>query len=121
MARSVGTTSLLLTLAAAFTDSTTFVGADKLFSAHVTGNFIILAYDIIHGADANEWSKLLAFPVFVGAVMVAGWIANRRTGVVVGDMGALGASGIAGAASLGAGGPGGGLGSGPGRALGAAC
>jgi uncharacterized membrane protein YoaK (UPF0700 family) len=74
----------LLTAVASFTDSTTFVGADKLFSAHVTGNFIVLAYDIIHGADANEWSKLLAFPVFFATVMVAGRIAERRTGAVVG-------------------------------------
>jgi uncharacterized membrane protein YoaK (UPF0700 family) len=72
--------SLLLTLAAAFTDSATFVGADKLFSAHVTGNFIVLAYDIIHGADANEWSKLLAFPVFFVAVMIAGRQSDTRPG-----------------------------------------
>ena len=77
-------TSLLLAAVASFTDSATFIGADKLFSAHVTGNFIVLAYDIIHGADANEWSKLLAFPVFFVAAMVAGRIANRRTGVFVG-------------------------------------
>ena len=81
----IKTTSLLLTAVAAFTDSATFVGADKLFSAHVTGNFIVLAYDIIHGADANEWSKLLAFPVFFGAVMVAGRIANRSSGAVLGE------------------------------------
>ena len=78
-------TSLLLTLVAAFTDATTFVGAGKLFSAHVTGNFIVLAYDIIYGADPNEWSKLLAFPVFFGGVMVAGRIANRNSGAVVGE------------------------------------
>ena len=81
----IKTTSLLLTAVASFTDSATFVGADKLFSAHVTGNFIVLAYDIIHGADANEWSKLLAFPVFFAAVMVAGRIANRKTGAVLGE------------------------------------
>jgi uncharacterized membrane protein YoaK (UPF0700 family) len=81
----IKTTSLLLTAVAAFTDSATFVGADKLFSAHVTGNFIVLAYDIIHGADVNEWSKLLAFPVFFGAVMVAGRIANRSSGAVLGE------------------------------------
>lgn len=67
--------SLWLAFVAAFTDSTTFVGAGKLFSAHVTGNFIVLAYDLIHGADANEWSKLLAFPVFFLAVMAAGRVA----------------------------------------------
>jgi uncharacterized membrane protein YoaK (UPF0700 family) len=78
-------TTLILTAVAAFTDSTTFVGADKLFSAHVTGNFIVLAYDVVDGADSNEWSKLLAFPVFFIAVMVAGRIANRRSGAVLGE------------------------------------
>jgi len=69
--------SLLLTFVAGFTDATTFIAADKLFSAHVTGNFIVLAYDLIHGADHSEWSKLLAFPVFVGAVLLAG-VLDRR-------------------------------------------
>ncbi len=74
---SIGITSLLLTLVASFTDSATFIGADKLFAAHVTGNFIILAYDIIHHAGRNEWSKLLAFPVFFLAVMLAGKIDGK--------------------------------------------
>jgi uncharacterized membrane protein YoaK (UPF0700 family) len=84
MSKSVGTTSLLLASVAGFTDSATFVGADKLFSAHVTGNFIVLAYDSIHGAGRNEWSKLLAFPIFVLAVMIAGRIANKM-GDAMGD------------------------------------
>ena len=98
----IKTTSLLLTAVASFTDSATFVGADKLFSAHVTGNFIVLAYDIIHGADANEWSKLLAFPVFFAAVMVAGRIANRKTGAVLGEgqADALAAGGVAGGSGV---------------------
>ena len=64
--------TLLLTLVASFTDASTFVGAGRLFSAHVTGNFIILTYDLVHGADRHEWSKLLAFPMFFAAVMLAG-------------------------------------------------
>ena len=64
--------TLLLTLVASFTDASTFVGAGRLFSAHVTGNFIILTYDLVHGADRHEWSKLLAFPMFFVAVMLAG-------------------------------------------------
>jgi uncharacterized membrane protein YoaK (UPF0700 family) len=68
----VRTRTLLLTLVASFCDASTFVGAGRLFSAHVTGNFIILAYDLVHGADRHEWSKLLAFPMFFVAVMIAG-------------------------------------------------
>ena len=66
------TRTLLLTLVASFCDASTFVGAGRLFSAHVTGNFIVLAYDLVHGADRHEWSKLLAFPMFFVAVMIAG-------------------------------------------------
>src|ERR1700723_2599095 len=65
------TRTLLLTLVASFCDASTFVGAGRLFSAHVTGNFIVLAYDLVHGADRHEWSKLLAFPMFFSAVMIA--------------------------------------------------
>jgi uncharacterized membrane protein YoaK (UPF0700 family) len=64
--------TLLLTLVASFTDASTFIGAGRLFSAHVTGNFIVLTYDLVHGADRHEWSKLLAFPMFFVAVMLAG-------------------------------------------------
>jgi len=64
--------TLLLTLVASFTDASTFIGAGRLFSAHVTGNFIVLTYDLVHGADKHEWSKLLAFPMFFVAVMLAG-------------------------------------------------
>ncbi len=70
--RSIGLTTFLLTFVASFSDAATFIGADRLFSAHVTGNFIVLVYDIIHHVDRNEWSKLLAFPVFFLAVFTAG-------------------------------------------------
>lgn len=70
--------TLLLTFVAGFTDATTFVAADKLFSAHVTGNFIVLAYDLLHGADRSAYIKLLTFPVFVLAAMLAA-LSDRGT------------------------------------------
>lgn len=73
--------SLVLTLVAGFCDTVTFVAADSLFSAHVTGNFIVFAYDVLHHADSQAWIKLLSFPVFVGAVALArllgGQVENR--------------------------------------------
>lgn len=66
--------TLLLTFVAGFTDATTFVAADKLFSAHVTGNFIVFAYDLLIGADRSAYVKLLTLPVFVGAAMLAAWL-----------------------------------------------
>ncbi|GGB19561.1 YoaK family protein [Puia dinghuensis] len=76
----IGVVSLLLTFVAGFTDTTTFVAADRLFSAHVTGNFVVLAYDLVVGADRSAYIKLLAFPVFVGAVMLAGRYDRKRKG-----------------------------------------
>ncbi len=68
--------TLLLVLAAGCCDAITFVSANELFSAHVTGNFIIFAYDIIKGADFVTWIRLLTFPVFLTAVVTGGWLAR---------------------------------------------
>ncbi|HMI59806.1 MAG TPA: DUF1275 family protein, partial [Puia sp.] len=56
--------------------SITFISANELFSAHVTGNFIIFAYDIINGVDFVTWIRLLTFPVFLAAVVAGGWLAS---------------------------------------------
>ena len=69
--------SVLLTLVAGFCDTVTFVAADSLFSAHVTGNFIVFAYDVVHQVDAHAWTKLGSFPVFVAAVVAGRWVAGR--------------------------------------------
>lgn len=69
--------SLLLTLVAGFCDTVTFVAADSLFSAHVTGNFIVFAYDVVHHVDAHAWIKLGSFPVFVAAVVAGRWLGDR--------------------------------------------
>lgn len=69
--------TLVLTIIAGYCDTITFVAADKIFSAHVTGNFIVFAYQLVKGSDADAWIKLLSFPVFMLAVIVGGWIAAR--------------------------------------------
>jgi uncharacterized membrane protein YoaK (UPF0700 family) len=68
--------TLLLVLAAGCCDSITFISANELFSAHVTGNFILFAYDIIKGTDFVTWIRLLTFPVFLAAVVTGGWLAS---------------------------------------------
>ena len=70
-------TTLLLAFVAGFCDALTFVTADKLFSAHVTGNLIVFAYDLVKHADTHAWQKLLTFPVFIIAVMAGGRIGRR--------------------------------------------
>ena len=71
--------TILLALTAGYCDTVTFVSANELFSAHVTGNFIVFAYDLIKHADAVSWLKLLSFPVFIIAVIIGGIIASRAT------------------------------------------
>ncbi|KAF2517127.1 YoaK family protein [Flavobacterium foetidum] len=75
--------TLLLTMIAGYCDTVTFVAADSIFSAHVTGNFIVFAYQIVKGSDVHAWIKLLTFPIFVIAVIAGGRIVlksvNRYT------------------------------------------
>ena len=68
--------TLLFTFAAGFVDTATFVGADKVFSAHVTGNFIVFASALINGISSNDFLKLLTFPVFVLTVMATTYFYN---------------------------------------------
>jgi len=75
--KKIWSVTLILTVIAGYCDSITFVAADKIFSAHVTGNFIVFAYQLIQGGDGDAWIKLLTFPVFIVAVMTGGWIVTR--------------------------------------------
>lgn len=73
----IGFVTLLLTMIAGYCDTVTFVAADSVFSAHVTGNFIVFAYQFVKGSDIHAWIKLLTFPVFILAVMAGGRIAGK--------------------------------------------
>ena len=78
--KNINTVTLLLALVAGYCDTLTFVAADNIFSAHVTGNFIVFAYQIVTGADMDAWIKLITFPVFILAVMTGGWLAKKAGG-----------------------------------------
>ncbi len=73
----IGFVTLLLTMIAGYCDTVTFVSADAVFSAHVTGNFIVFAYQFVKGSDIHAWIKLLTFPVFILAVIAGGRIAGK--------------------------------------------
>jgi len=75
--RHIGFVTLVLTAIAGYCDTITFIAADRLFSAHVTGNFIVFAYQLVKGAEGDAWIKLMTFPVFMLSVMVGGWTAAR--------------------------------------------
>src|ERR1700733_859204 len=74
--------TILLALSADYCGTVTFISVDILFSAHVTGNFIVFAYDILKHADTGSWLKLLSFPVFIIAVICGGNIAARSNSSV---------------------------------------
>lgn len=79
--KKTGTITLLLALIAGYCDTVTFVATHAIFSAHVTGNFIVFAYQLVKGSEWQAWIKLLTFPVFILSVVVGGRIgaapANR--------------------------------------------
>ncbi|MFC0513055.1 YoaK family protein [Mucilaginibacter angelicae] len=75
--KSIWFVTFMLAATAGYCDTVTFVSAGSVFSAHVTGNFIVFAYQMIKGADAQAWIKLLTFPVFIISVIIGGLIAAR--------------------------------------------
>jgi uncharacterized membrane protein YoaK (UPF0700 family) len=72
--------SLLLSFIAGYCDTATFVAADHIFSAHVTGNFIVFAYQLVNHTAAYSWIKLITLPVFIISVVSGGWIATKASG-----------------------------------------
>jgi uncharacterized membrane protein YoaK (UPF0700 family) len=75
--KSIWFITLMLAAVAGYCDTVTFVSAGSIFSAHVTGNFIVFAYQIIKGSDTQAWIKLLTFPVFIISVIIGGLIAAK--------------------------------------------
>ena len=68
MARTVD--AVLLSFIAAFVDTACFVGLFGLFTAHVTGNFVLIGAALL-ARDSPVLTKLLALPVFALAVVCA--------------------------------------------------
>ncbi len=68
------TTRLILTAVAGFCDTATFVHMKGVFSAHVTGNFVLLAASLVDGGHASDLLKLETFPVFIAAIGLAVWL-----------------------------------------------
>ena len=75
----IWTATLLLSSTAGFCDTSTFVAVDQIFSAHVTGNFIVFAYEVIRGSDTSSWIRLSTFPVFIISVLIGGWVMGRSS------------------------------------------
>lgn len=65
-----GKVTFMLAAVAGYCDTATFVAGDNIFSAHVTGNFIVFAYQVVARDTTDSWIKLLTFPVFITAVII---------------------------------------------------
>ncbi len=77
IARSPIPLGVALAFTAGFADASSFVGAGGIFSAHVTGNFVVFAADIALHAHADRWLALATFPTFVLAVLAATLLHRR--------------------------------------------
>ncbi|WP_326939439.1 YoaK family protein [Actimicrobium sp. GrIS 1.19] len=70
----------LLSYVAAFVDTAGFVGLFGLFTAHVTGNFVLMGAQLVNH-NGEVIAKLLSLPVFVLAValsvLLANWLKRR--------------------------------------------
>ena len=75
--QSIWLITFILTITAGYCDAITFVAGGKTFSAHITGNFIVFAYQMIEGGGGDTWIKLLTYPIFMLSVLTAGAIAAR--------------------------------------------
>lgn len=60
---------VLLTFAAGFVDTAGFLVLFDLFTAHITGNTVIAAADIVHRGGDGAVAALLMLPVFIGTVI----------------------------------------------------
>jgi len=74
--------SFVLSLIAGSTDTISFLGLNGLFTAHITGDVVILAAHIITG-DPSIVSHILAVPIFMVVLVLTSLLANEleRSGV----------------------------------------
>jgi len=71
-------TALLLSFVGGYVDTCGFIALFGLFTAHVTGNFVLIGAAIAGQGGASVAAKLLALPVFVATVMVARFLQLGR-------------------------------------------
>lgn len=67
----------LLAFVAGSADATTFITARQLFSAHVTGNIAVYAFDSFRNGTPQSGMKLLSIPIFIVAAILAGRYAGK--------------------------------------------
>jgi uncharacterized membrane protein YoaK (UPF0700 family) len=73
----------LLALVAGYCDTATFIHMGGVFSAHVTGNFVLFAAAMAQGIQGDDYLKIVTFPVFVLGVATAVLVAGRSTAPLI--------------------------------------
>jgi uncharacterized membrane protein YoaK (UPF0700 family) len=73
--RAVPALLIVLSVIAGCTDIIGFLGLNGLFTAHITGNVVILAAHIVRGGE-GQIAKMLSLPVFVVMVVVTRLLAE---------------------------------------------
>src|SRR5262249_37934809 len=71
-----------LSVLAGLVDAMGFLALDRVFTAHVTGNLVVMAVQIATGGPPHV-AQLLSVPIFAAAALVAYLLARRPRG---GDM-----------------------------------
>jgi uncharacterized membrane protein YoaK (UPF0700 family) len=69
--------STLLAYTSGFVDTLTFIALFGLFSAHITGNFVLSATSLAEFHN-GLWLKLFAIPTFIVAAIGTRWVIIRR-------------------------------------------
>jgi uncharacterized membrane protein YoaK (UPF0700 family) len=64
-------TSIGLGFLAGYVDTLGFIALFGLFTAHVTGNFVLIAVALADSSQASILLKFLAFPAFVAGIAIA--------------------------------------------------
>jgi uncharacterized membrane protein YoaK (UPF0700 family) len=73
----------LLGSIAGSTDAIAFLSLGGLFTAHITGNFVVLAAHLVsHGAASA--AVILSVPVFIAVLMLTRWLAARLDALGIG-------------------------------------
>lgn len=84
--QSEGNTSFLLSFISGFIDTQGFIGLAGLFTAHATGNLVLVGAAVLQQDNQGVVSKLIMIPVFMGAVAgataLAGYLTARRRSIL---------------------------------------
>jgi uncharacterized membrane protein YoaK (UPF0700 family) len=69
--------TVLMAATAGNCDGVTFSAGNGILSAHITGNLVLAAQDILIRNDRRGWLRLLTLPAFAVATGFGGWLGQK--------------------------------------------